>query len=145
MRLISEMIKNVANDIGPIICIFSLLIYKWHLDLTSSGKLLIHFPSTYTGQGMSYLTGDNLKAAGPYFQHQHGAKTFSITPLSLAAFSIMTISITSKKSQLSSIITLDTECCYAECSLCWVSPVSPFCWVSLCWMSSCWVSLCWMS
>ncbi len=45
----------------------------------TSGKLLVHFPSTYAGQGMSYLKGDSLKAVGPYFQHQHGAKT--IRPL----------------------------------------------------------------
>jgi hypothetical protein len=28
VRLMSKMIKNVANDIVPMICIFSLLIYK---------------------------------------------------------------------------------------------------------------------
>jgi len=28
VRLISEMIKNVANDVIPTICIFSLLVYK---------------------------------------------------------------------------------------------------------------------
>ncbi len=36
--LISEMIKNVANDIVPTICIFSLLVSKQHLDLTTSHK-----------------------------------------------------------------------------------------------------------
>ncbi len=41
VRLISEMIKNVANDVVPTICIFSLLIYKQHLDLMTSCKLLI--------------------------------------------------------------------------------------------------------
>ncbi len=37
------------------------------------------------------------------------------------------------------------EHCYAECRLCWVSHISPLCWVSLCGMSLCWVSLCGMS
>ncbi len=41
VRLISEMIKIVANDVVPTICIFSLLIYKQHLDLTTSRKLHI--------------------------------------------------------------------------------------------------------
>jgi len=41
VRLISEVIKNVANDVVPMICIFSLLIYKRHLDLMTSHKLLI--------------------------------------------------------------------------------------------------------
>ena len=27
---------------------------------------------------------------------------------------------------------------YADCYLCWVSHISPLCWVSLCWMSLCW-------
>ncbi len=40
VRLISEVIKNVANDIVPMICIFCLLIYKRHLDLMTSCKLL---------------------------------------------------------------------------------------------------------
>ncbi len=35
------MIKNVANDVVPTICIISLLVYKRHLDLTPSYKLLI--------------------------------------------------------------------------------------------------------
>ncbi len=30
-----------ANDIVPMLCIFSLLIYKRHLDLTTSHNLLI--------------------------------------------------------------------------------------------------------
>ncbi len=34
---------------------------------------------------------------------------------------------------------------YAECHLCWVSQISPLCWVSLCSVSLCWVLLCWMS
>jgi hypothetical protein len=38
VRLISEVIKNVANDVVTTICIFSLLIYKRHLDLTTSRK-----------------------------------------------------------------------------------------------------------
>ncbi len=29
---------------------------------------------------------------------------------------------------------------YAECHLCWVSQISPLCWVSLCWVSLCWMS-----
>jgi hypothetical protein len=33
VRLISEMIKNVANDVVPMIRIFSLLVSKRHLDL----------------------------------------------------------------------------------------------------------------
>jgi hypothetical protein len=41
MRFISRMIKNVANDIVLAICIFSLLIYKGHLDLMTSCKYLI--------------------------------------------------------------------------------------------------------
>ncbi len=41
VRLISERIKNVANDVVPTICIFSLLIYKQHLDLMTSHKSLI--------------------------------------------------------------------------------------------------------
>jgi hypothetical protein len=41
VRLISEMIKNVANDVVPMICIFPLLIYKRHLDLTTSHKFFI--------------------------------------------------------------------------------------------------------
>ncbi len=36
VRLISGVIKNVANDVVPMICIFSLLIYKQHLDPTTS-------------------------------------------------------------------------------------------------------------
>jgi hypothetical protein len=38
VRLISEMIKKVANYIVSMICIFSLLIYKQHLDLMTSCK-----------------------------------------------------------------------------------------------------------
>jgi hypothetical protein len=34
VRLISEVIKHVANDVVPPIYIFSRLIYKQHLDLT---------------------------------------------------------------------------------------------------------------
>ncbi len=34
VRLISGVIKNAANDVVPTISIFSLLIYKQHLDLT---------------------------------------------------------------------------------------------------------------
>ncbi len=41
MKLISEVIKNVANAVVPTICIFSLLIYKQHVDLMTSRKLLI--------------------------------------------------------------------------------------------------------
>ncbi len=41
MGLISEMIKNVASDVVPTIHIFSLLIYKRHLDLMTSHKPLI--------------------------------------------------------------------------------------------------------
>ncbi len=41
LGLIREMIKNVASDIVPTIRIFSLLIYKQHLDLTTSRKPLI--------------------------------------------------------------------------------------------------------
>jgi hypothetical protein len=29
--------------------------------------------------------------------------------------------------------------------LCWMSQISPLCWVSLCLMSLCWVLLCWVS
>jgi len=36
------------------------------------------------------------------------------------------------------------ECCYAECRLCWVSQISPLCWVSLCCNHYA-ESLCWMS
>ncbi len=42
VRLIMEVIKNVANDVVSMICIFSLLIYKQHLDPTTSRKLLIN-------------------------------------------------------------------------------------------------------
>ncbi len=38
VQLISEMIKNAANDVVPTICIFSLLVSKRHLDLTTSRK-----------------------------------------------------------------------------------------------------------
>jgi len=31
---------------------------------------------------------------------------------------------------------------YAECCWCWVTQISPLCWVLVCWLSSCWVSLC---
>jgi hypothetical protein len=41
VRLISEMIKNVANDVIPTICMFSLLIYKRHSDLKTSDKFHI--------------------------------------------------------------------------------------------------------
>jgi hypothetical protein len=41
VRLISEVIKNVANDVVPTICSFSLLLYKRHLDPMTSRKLLI--------------------------------------------------------------------------------------------------------
>ncbi len=34
-----------------------------------------------------------------------------------------------------SITALYIECHYAECHSCWVSQISPWCWVSLCWMS----------
>ncbi len=40
--LISE-IKNVANDVVPMICIFSLLVYKRHLDPLTSHKSPIIF------------------------------------------------------------------------------------------------------
>ncbi len=36
--LISKAIKKVANDVVPMIHIFSLLIYKRHLDLMTSCK-----------------------------------------------------------------------------------------------------------
>ncbi len=38
VQLISEMIKNVANDIVPMICILSLLVSKRHLDPMTSHK-----------------------------------------------------------------------------------------------------------
>ncbi len=38
VQLISEMIKNVANDAVPTICIFSLLASRRHLDTTTSRK-----------------------------------------------------------------------------------------------------------
>ncbi len=41
VRLISEVIKNVANEVVPTICSFSLLLYKQHLDPMTSHKLLI--------------------------------------------------------------------------------------------------------
>ena len=46
--LISEMIRNVANDVVPTIHIFSLLIYILHLDPTTSCKLLILGRFVYT-------------------------------------------------------------------------------------------------
>ncbi len=41
VRLISGLIQNVTNDVVPTICIFSLLIYKRHLDLTTSHNSLM--------------------------------------------------------------------------------------------------------
>ncbi len=41
VRLISGVIENVANDVVPTICIFSLLVYKRHLDPMTSCKSLI--------------------------------------------------------------------------------------------------------
>jgi hypothetical protein len=52
VRLISEMIKNVANDVVPTICIFSMLVSKRHLDPTTSRKSPIvsanHFQTNLT-------------------------------------------------------------------------------------------------
>ncbi len=42
VRFIIKMIKNVANDYVPTICIFSLLIYKRHLDPMTSRKLHVN-------------------------------------------------------------------------------------------------------
>ena len=44
MWLISE-IKNVANDVVPMIRVRSLLVYKQHLDLTTSRKFLLLGPN----------------------------------------------------------------------------------------------------
>ncbi len=38
VRLNSTVIKNVANDVVPTICISSLLVYKQHLDLMTSHR-----------------------------------------------------------------------------------------------------------
>jgi hypothetical protein len=55
-------------------------------------------------------------------------KTFLSGMVYLAYFaSITTVSIMT--------FNANSECCYAKCHFCWVSQLSPLCWVSLCWMS----------
>ncbi len=69
------------------------------------------------------------------------ATKLNILPFSITTFSIMTLSITIKNRDAQHN---GTQYCYAECHakchLCWVSQISPLCWVSLYWMSLCWVS-----
>ncbi len=50
------MIKNVANDVVPTICIFSLVNYKQHLDLTTSRKLLMKMKKLYNIDANSFET-----------------------------------------------------------------------------------------
>jgi len=75
VRLISGVIKNVANDVVPTICIFSLLVYKWHLDLMTSRKSfilatekinewLIKWPDLFTG--VSYTCKSLMKLWSDY-------------------------------------------------------------------------------
>ncbi len=68
------MIKNVANDVVPTICIFSLLIYRRHLDLMTSRKLLIAQKGS-NFQFLSYISNNNVPVSSEWIVTSLNIKT----------------------------------------------------------------------
>ncbi len=110
-----------------------------------TAKTRLQLQGDYQLENVSGIWQWNSNSVAVQFWHSHGVRTFSIqglfwhltiTTLStltsgITTLSIMAFSLTTSKMRHSRMkLSIMAEHDYASCRLCWMSYVSPLCWVS---------------